>query len=734
MPLPPGTSARGSRSFSAALLLLPAVFAAGAFLPGAGAWGFNALAYLPRPVFFLWGVGVLAALGLVLRPGILGRATASAASFLLEARWAGALAAVAGAAVFLLLRSRSFFFGDGPLFAELAAKGAPFHGFDDMHFALFAWIYRLCLRWREIDPFLPFRAASVLAGVLAVILAIPLVRRLPWSGRSRLLVLGWFFATGPVALFFGYVEVYSFLLALLTAFLLAGLLALWGRAPLWWAGLLFAGAMLFQLTAVFSAGALLVLFLRAPEKSWRRRFLALALPSIAVGLLWILIHLVLGWEQGWFRRGSPENENVRTLILPLGGGHGFFSFAHWRDMLNLALVTAPVPLLVVLFHLRSLRARLGEPAVQFLLAQAGVLLLASLLLDRKLGTARDWDLLAAHVPGLILLAGMLWTGEGEPPGPGAVDAGGGGLLPEGRASAAPRGAAAALLVSLLVTAPWILLIHRDQDSARWLADVAQDFGDPAQPYAYEELGKHYRNRGDYDRAEEMYLRCVQAGPDNPRFHVVLGTTYAVRGKLDLANREYEIARRGYESALKANPDDVSSKRRLAQILAWQGKAAQAADLFQDLTRARPKDASLWVSLGQAALSADQPELAARALTRARELNPRLAIDHDLGVAWIGLERWDEAAAAFRRALRRTEDPSTRIGLAGTLVSAAEARLRAGDRPDPQGLTEAEENLRVVLRGNGADPDAGELLRRVQLLRRGIDPEEGSGDEAPPGGR
>ncbi len=735
----------------AALLL---VCVAGAFLPGPGAWGFNELAYLPHQVLWVWIAGAAFAIFLAFgrpgpKPDRSSTATADdraatpqrgtirekAARYVLDSGSAPWLLSLLAGLLFFLLRSRSNFLGDGLLFGNLTGEGIPFHGYDDMHYAIASWLYRVLVRWRALDVLTTFRAGSIVAGMLGIFLTLSLTRRLSWEPRRKLLVLGFLLGTSSIVLFFGYVEAYSFVLAFLMAFGLAGILVLEGRAPLWWAGALFALAVFFQLTAIFSAPALLYLALRAPEPSWKRRWAALILPSVAPVLIWILVHLVLGRDQRWVLRGFLGHDEARRIFIPWFGPHALFSLGNGKDLLNLALLTVPVPGWLLISHPRAVRRRIAEPAVQFLLIQAVVWVVLNILLERELGTARDWDLLAAQSSGLVILAALIWAGRARPAVVLAARVRSGRTqpaVPPGAGSAlsnpAPPKIAGALLASALITLLWVLLVHRDQDSGRWLTDAARDFGDPAQPYAYEALGQHFRDQGDIDQAVRMYERCVDTGPDNPRFRVNLGTMYAAEGKADLARRQYDAARTAWEAALRADPQDYAVKQHLAQILEWENEPARAAELYQELTTVLPADASLWAALGRCALAADRFDVAARALAQALNLNPHLPIRRDLAVAWMASGRFEEAAAVFRRALEEQDDPALRLGLAAASVSEAEARLHAGERPTPRNLDDAEEQLRIVLQRNPDDSDARDLLRRVQLLREGRDPEATPGSE------
>jgi tetratricopeptide (TPR) repeat protein len=670
---------------------------AGAFLPGRWLWGVNHLAYLPRWMTALWAFLAVAAVW----PGAARRLVLPAAGrvhhFLFESRTGAFVVPLGSAAFFWLLRTRSFFLGDGHLLAELSVKGNFFHGFDDMDFALRSLIFRSVGASSLDAAFLVFQVVSVLSGALGIALAQQLLRGLSWKRSARTLAFVLLFTGGSVSLYFGYVEVYSFLFAFLTAFLLAGLLVLEGRISPWICSLFFALALLSHLTAVFSAPALLYLTLKG-RGPWFRRIVRLwLLPAIPV-ILWVVIHVATGWDQDWVRKGFLRNEQARVLLIPFGGERGLFTLHRWKDLLNLALILGAVPLWIVLSEWRRIASRRLSAGEWLLLIQALTIGLVAVIIDPKLGAARDWDLLAAHAGGLALLSAAAWN---------SMERTGG-----------STSAVLASAVSVLLVAPWIVLQHMETRSAIRLAGLAVDFADFAKPYTYEELGMHFRLKEDYARAEQMYKACVESSPENPRFHINLGTVYAAQGKMDPAGREYLIAQRQLEQAVRADPLDTTSRRRLAQVLTWRGEHARAAALYADLARDEPNDEFLWEALAEESMQASDPARAVPAFERALALGGDPALRCDLGVALLDLDRFSEAAELFRGLVsQRGLELSARYGLAAALISGAKAELTAGRIPNPPDLDEAEEQLRHLLSADPGDTESADLARQLEALRR-----------------
>ena len=123
---------------------------------------------------------------------------------------------------------------------------------------------------------------------------------------------------------------------------------------------------------------------------------------------------VIGEIDAFKKERTNRGYNARAVVRlldSLRGEHSLLSAVHWKDVANWILLVVPVPVWLVLSHGGTLRRRAREPELAFLLVQAACLGIALVLLDRKLGSARDWDLLAPHVAGLGWIAVRLWEPE-----------------------------------------------------------------------------------------------------------------------------------------------------------------------------------------------------------------------------------------------------------------------------------------------------------------------------------
>lgn len=126
-------------------------------------------------------------------------------------------------------------------------------------------------------------------------------------------------------------------------------------------------------------------------------------------------------------------------------------------------------------------------------------------------------------------------------------------------------------------------------------------------------------------------------------------------------RAYALLERGIahdaeahaRQALRDAPDSIPWRSLLALALGQQGRHADAEEVFADLTRLQPRDASHWLNLGNAALANGRPEVSLAAFEQAGALGAS-GIEGELGcgLALQALGRHAQAEAFLRAALQR----------------------------------------------------------------------------------
>lgn len=381
----------------------------------------------------------------------------------------------------LLFPARNILLGDGLLITDLIDKGVPFRFIDNLDYQAHRALAELT-GWPAARV---YRALSTAAGFLLIPLVGMLLNRLDWARWRRVVYLGLMLTTAPVLLFFGYVESYTWLYLTVTLFLVGGLAFLQRRLSLVWVSVLFGLALALHLTALFSFPALLALLLLPSATPLGHRLRDGLAPALLILAISLLVQVGLGYDGAWFARDFRSGAHALSPWHP-----NPLSANHLQGLGGLVLFMAPFPLLLVLLRVRHWFA---SPAHTFLAAQVLGLALLYLFLDPKLGLPRDWDLLAAHSGGLLLLATLLLPGNGW----------------QSRAVVA---------LGLLTAVPWVVTNHHPDGGRWWLLEASRDQRPAARAHLYADAALLLRRDGDMPGALEMYEGAVEADPHNPRHY------------------------------------------------------------------------------------------------------------------------------------------------------------------------------------------------------------------------
>ena len=301
-----------------------------------------------------------------------------------------------------------------------------------LHSQIWLWFHE-SMAWQDAMPV--YRLLSPIAGALYLLVALALSRHpllAPgWVGYGLLITLG------VLQLFFGYVENYSFVAAILLAYLWVGLAIIEGRRPLWLAAAVLALANATHPSTIILVPSLLLL--GAIRWKWRTPSGNQTIGAVVLQVM--LPMLLIGGSTFWFMESSGHGiVTLLTTDRPGGGDarwfvpftetttrwehYTLFSWLHLRDWLNGQMLVAPavLPTLVVLMLSwwrerrtwidgtetpAEMRATFAATA-SFLAVASGFYLLFTLVWNPDYGGQRDWDLFSlAAIPTTLLLAVLL---------------------------------------------------------------------------------------------------------------------------------------------------------------------------------------------------------------------------------------------------------------------------------------------------------------------------------------
>jgi len=586
---------------SVGFLLLGLLILWGNWLNGADAWGFNHFSYFPWYYSIIWLVLISISLTPAVQCPLTRSLHKSIPDFLFRKKAGSVFTVVFFGLLFFALKSRSVFLGDGYLITNLMEKGTTFRVFDNMDFFFHRLIYQKVNGYFSAADVYSF--GSIFGGACAVALLILLIKRLPWEPWRKVFLLALFLFSGPVVFFFGYVESYTFLFIFITSFLISGVLYLEDKSSAFLPSFFFGMALFFHLSALFSLPALVFLyFQKSPEKKVRHLFQIFA-PALILLIASVTFHIVDGFSTQWFRHEFLDNQNTQNIWMPLTGQYGVFSLANLKDQLNLALLLAPVSLLIILGNLKKVFIRRNEPVIPFLLFHLLWMGLFSLFIDRKLGMARDWDLLAAHSSSLFLLASVIVTSNRTHPS---------------------KVIAQAVVVSFFLTLPWVVLQQSETRSIKRVAEAAMAFPPSAKAHTFEEMGQFFREKGNLEKSEAMYDLCISADEHHYRYFALRGATrfslaqQSAPGSPD--RKQYaSAALQDFQNALERNSEDLSSRKNIGKLLLMKGETQKARKHLLVLVEKAPNDSEGWEILGFCHFRLKEFHRAAASMERASSL-------------------------------------------------------------------------------------------------------------------
>jgi Flp pilus assembly protein TadD len=532
---------------------------------------------------------------------------------------------VALAASFWLLRERFYYLGDAQAmlqfyeFEEVKLDG---HAFLTtlINYNLFRWM-KSAFGTNAEDV---IAATSVAAGVLLVIATLWATRRVAVppaddgprtnaTSAARALLL----TSGAMAIAFGYVENYAFVLPALVLFLGAGVDAAAGRRGLVLPFAALVITMLFHFVGftMLPAFAYLVWRVSRSDRSGRTTVVG---ASLLLGL--VACVAALG-----FLSSDPtlHVSNLGRHLLFLPGDPFFRAFPflsprHLSEIGNLLLLVIPVGITLLVACLASLSGRraLRDPDTAFLgVASIGALALV-VIFNAEIGMARDWDLFAFAALPLALFAGKVLAAAGV----------------------TPAGAVVIAAVQAANTIPFVLLNH-DSDAALARARAIHSYDAVLSPHAHGysavAIAPELSRRGRYAEALAYAEQAVRERPWHVTARVGLAGVLIALGREDEGAAE---ARR----ALELEPRDNRALALLATYHARRGEGARAIEYLEESLAVRPDD-------------------------------PRVLGDYGIALSLMG--RTAEARAALMTAVAKDPDRvDTRFALAKILVQAGD---RAG---------------------------------------------------------
>jgi hypothetical protein len=512
--------------------------------------------------------------------------------------------------IFWLFRGKTHILGDGALRATEIEKGIGLTPTEPLDVFVHSQAYQLFHSWWNWDGFTTYAFLSCLAGAIFVFFALLLSREIGQIKKGNLLVFGIVATTGGIQLFFGYVESYSFLYASIMAYLFFCVRYLKGQCSFAGPCIVYLISSSLHVSGFFLLPSLIYLFMLKNKKNIKQSQTGFD----ALGLAFLFITLFLSITEIWLLRSMAlSNEKVpltHYLIAPLGRTevpYTLFSVSHLLDILNEQLLIFPLGVAVwaavLLFWRRG--AVKTDKMSRFFASVALSFSAFAVLVDPKLGYARDWDLFAATGIGFTVWGAYLLV-----------------RLFKSEGLKNLNYAFSVLVISgLLCVIPWVLVNSSAEKSVRRFEDLLR-LDKERSGYGREILARYYQRTNQYrlaikqyEMAEEIQRHCRHLH-ERATLHYMLGEhsqaleavtqalemdsshveTYNSKGVILQAMGSYQEAEQAFKRGLELDPNAYHVQGNLGRLYAKMERYQEAVEHLEMYLKLAPRDQKyLWVT-------------------------------------------------------------------------------------------------------------------------------------------
>jgi len=203
------------------------------------------------------------------------------------------------------------------------------------------------------------------------------------------------------------------------------------------------------------------------------------------------------------------------------------------------------------------------------------------------------------------------------------------------------------------------------------------------------LAQQQYDNGKYEEAEQNIRECIQADPEMPQAHLVLGKVLLAKGRSGKAveeltvaaeldqklheawywlgvaaqeSRDIERAYSCYNEAMRLAPVNVDYILAVAETCTAQKRYDEATLLLEEKIKLMPRQVSLKVAAADVMCRAERYDEAIELYRRAMLLADEDAeITEALGYCYMFAGRWEQAAQIFSGLAKRTDAESPAAG-------------------------------------------------------------------------
>ncbi len=598
----------------------------GTAFPGAMTWGFHMAGFLPAGYAAVIGfAAALIALALLLpsTQRTLERLVDSAVRhrYLLFMIVLGG-----GILASLLLRVRAPLLGDGFFlvknFSDALHGIAPVYYRNEPLATAYFWLFvNITGPPSTYQQFLnSFLVAEIPLMIIYAWATFVTLRNLGVSDRTFVVGIVLSLAMPWMQLYFGYVETYAVVLAVLSVYVMVTVLWMRGKLGFWMVPVVF---LLLFLTHYLALLLLPSLAAATWEEHQRRGWNSALLGIGAAAVLLFLFLSAVQFNVDQFTSSVPHHHYL-SLTPPTDPAdidteaYTMFSPYHFADIGNYLVLMCVPPLVLLIAGCRT--GRIAWKSMPWELILSMVLLLPLVLLGLKfdLGAARDWDTLAAFFYPLTILALLSLPPQVD----GTVLARCALIIVIVAAqslcywlvNARPASMEARVLSLLdprtvshgasytahLHLAQYYHQEHRDRDAIALWKQYERKY--PSEPRAYQNVILNYEKALPVpdDSIALEYARWRAAIPSDTAAARGYRNFCIDRGNALFHSGDYAASASWFESALQIDSTDPAAHNNAGSAYAQQGKRSRAEIHFREAVRLSPGYAEAWYNLATVA--------------------------------------------------------------------------------------------------------------------------------------
>ena len=250
---------------------------------------------------------------------------------------------------------------------------------------------------------------------------------------------------------------------------------------------------------------------------------------------------------------------------------------------------------------------------------------------------------------------------------------------------------------------------KEQDAARMFEEAVA--ADANFAMAYSRLGLSYHRIGFDDKAEQASRRAVTLSDNLPTQQRNL-----IEANNAMVTNDTAKAISAYQKLTEANPDDVDSQLALAGLYERAGNYDEARTHLSKVRASDSKNLDALLASGRMEVRAGNPQAGLEFLNSAYSLatqfgndESKASVEQQMGVAYLGLDKPEEALKNFQDALEIRKKLGLENGVASSLNMIAQVQNRL--RNDKEALTNYKDSL-ALYRKIGDKQNTAVLLMNI----------------------